>query len=88
MKKGIHILIVFLAVMFATGSVVLRSGETPVKMVPVLIINKELDKRTVVKPSAVPNGGNGLFAAVEIKKGEVIGELGAAGYRRGLPFRE
>ena len=36
--------------MFATGSVVLRSGETPVKMVPVLKINKELDKRTVVKP--------------------------------------
>jgi SET domain-containing protein len=76
MKKSIYILIVFLAVMFATGSVVLRSGETPVKMVPVLKINKELDKRTVVKQSAIPNSGNGLFAAVEIKKGEVIGELG------------
>jgi len=62
--------------MFATGSVVLRSGETPVKMVPLLKINKELDKRTVVKLSTVPNAGNGLFAAVEIKKGEVIGELG------------
>ena len=76
MERGIHIFIVFLSVMFATGSVVLRSGETPVKMVPLLKINKELDKRTVVKLSTVPNAGNGLFAAGEIKKGEVIGELG------------
>jgi SET domain-containing protein len=43
---------------------------------PVLKINKEYDKRTAIKPSTVPNGGNGLFAVAPIKKGEVIGELG------------
>jgi SET domain-containing protein len=41
-----------------------------------LKINKEYDKRTIVKKSLIPNGGNGLFALVKIKKGEVIGELG------------
>src|SRR4030065_128998 len=47
MKKGIHILLVCLAVMFATGSVVLWSDETPVKMVPVVKLNKELDMKEV-----------------------------------------
>jgi SET domain-containing protein len=51
-------------------------AEKPVKLVPVLKINKELDKQTVIKPSAIPNGGDGLYALVPIKKGEVIGELG------------
>ena len=46
------------------------------KLVPVLKINKDLDKRTTIKASAIPNAGNGLFAAVAIQKGEVIGELG------------
>jgi SET domain-containing protein len=30
----------------------------------------------VIKPSTIPNAGNGLFALVKIKQGEVIGELG------------
>ena len=51
-------------------------GEEPVRMVPVLKINKELDKRTEIRPSAIPGSGDGLFALVPIKKGEVIGELG------------
>ena len=50
--------------------------ENPVKLVPVLKINTDLDRRTVIKPSRIPGGGNGLFAAVAIKKDEVIGELG------------
>jgi SET domain-containing protein len=62
--------------LFLPGHVVLQSAEAPVKMVPVLKINHELDKRTVIKPSTIPNAGNGLFAAAFIKKGEVIGELG------------
>jgi SET domain-containing protein len=41
-----------------------------------LTANKEYEKRTVIKKSMIPNAGNGLFAAVKIKKGEVIGELG------------
>lgn len=42
----------------------------------ILKINKTYDKRTVIKKSLIPNAGKGLFAAVKIKKGEVIGELG------------
>ena len=43
---------------------------------PLLKINKELDKRTEIRKSQIPNGGNGLYAKVPIKKGEIIGELG------------
>jgi SET domain-containing protein len=35
-----------------------------------------LIKRTAIKPSTIPNAGNGLFAVVPIREGEVIGELG------------
>jgi SET domain-containing protein len=52
------------------------SAEEPAKLVPVLKINTELDKRTAIKPSKIPGAGNGLYAQVPIKKGEVIGELG------------
>ena len=52
------------------------ADEKPVKLVPILKINEELDKRTVIKPSRIPGSGNGLYAAVAIKRGEVIGELG------------
>jgi hypothetical protein len=76
MKKGIYILIVFLGVMFSPSSIVLRAAETPDKVVPVLKINEELDERTVIKKSTIPNAGNGLFAVAPIRKGEVIGELG------------
>jgi SET domain-containing protein len=50
--------------------------DKPVKLVPVLKINTNLDRRTVIKPSKIPGAGNGLFAGVAIKKDEVIGELG------------
>ena len=53
-----------------------HADDKPVKLVPVLKIDKELDKRTAIKPSAIPNAGNGLYAAVAIKKDHVIGELG------------
>ena len=54
----------------------LLPAESLNKEFPLLKINKALDKRTVIKPSMIPNGGNGLYALVPIKKGEVIGELG------------
>jgi len=76
MKKDIYPLIVFFCVMFAPGSFVPVNAEIPIKPVPLLKINEDLDKRTVIKPSTIPNAGNGLFAAVHIRKGEVIGELG------------
>ncbi|MSP40111.1 MAG: hypothetical protein EXR70_16595 [Deltaproteobacteria bacterium] len=72
----------FLALFYALCPICLNSAAyadepvQPVKMVPTLKINRDLDKRTVIKPSAIPGSGNGLFAAVAIKKDEVIGELG------------
>lgn len=54
----------------------LWSADSANQQFPLLKINKALDKRTAVKPSAIPSGGNGLYALVPIKKGEVIGELG------------
>jgi SET domain-containing protein len=67
---------------FAVWLIVMAIGlpafadEAPVKLVPVLKINKDLDKRTIIKPSTIPNAGNGLFASVPIREDEVIGELG------------
>ena len=75
MKKGVF----FFLLLQALGgflTIALSEDEKPVKLVPVLKINQELDKRTVVKPSAIPGAGNGLFAVATIQKGEVIGELG------------
>lgn len=48
----------------------------PPKLVPILKIDENLDKRTAIKPSLIPGGGNGLFAAVPFKQGDVIGMLG------------
>jgi SET domain-containing protein len=68
----------FLASLIAllASSSLLNTEEKPVKLVPVLKINTDLDRRTVIQPSRIPGGGNGLFADVAIKKDEVIGELG------------
>ncbi len=68
--------ITLVLVLFFAGGFSSLGAETSGKMVPVLKINQELDKRTVIKPSIIPGAGNGLFAVVAIKKGEVIGELG------------
>lgn len=76
MNKKFYFVALFFAVVPIWSRQSLRADEAPVKLVPVLKINKELDKRTVIKPSAIPGSGNGLFAAVAIKQGEVIGELG------------
>jgi SET domain-containing protein len=75
MIRSISLVVFFCATVLAPKSVVF-SADKPVKIVPVLKINNELDKRTVIKPSAIPNGGDGLYALAPIKKGEVIGELG------------
>ena len=57
---------------------VLRAAEEekPPRLVPVLKIDQDLDKRTVIKPSRIPGAGDGLYAAVAIKEGDVIGMLG------------
>ncbi|HLE63591.1 MAG TPA: hypothetical protein VI750_10640 [Pyrinomonadaceae bacterium] len=71
MNKRLNFFIVFLTVSLVSSSLVLPAEEAPV-----VKINKEYDKRTVIRKSRIPGAGNGLFAVVKIKKGEVIGELG------------
>ena len=57
MKKAFFVIGMFFTVIFLARIAVIRADETPVKLVPVLKINKEYDKRTTIKPSTVPNGG-------------------------------
>ena len=54
----------------------LPANDDPANLVPILKINKDLDRRTEIKPSRIPGAGNGLYARVAIKKDEIIGELG------------
>jgi SET domain-containing protein len=63
------------AFLFAGGSAppLAQRQEKSIELLP---IDTAYDKRTIIKPSTIPNGGNGLFAVARIKKGEVIGELG------------
>jgi hypothetical protein len=75
MKKGFNFVALVVALLSVSQGFVLAE-DAPVKLVPVLKINKELDRRTAIKPSTIPNAGNGLFAVVPIREGEVIGELG------------
>lgn len=76
MKRSIALVIITLVGQLIVTAVPARSAEKSKDEFPLLKINKALDKRTVIKPSAIPHGGNGLYALVPIKKGEVIGELG------------
>lgn len=76
MKQANFFFVAVLVAILVAPGFMLRAEEKPIKLVPVLKINRELDRRTVIKPSAIPDGVDGLFAAVEIKKDEVIGELG------------
>lgn len=76
MKRSNAILILALIAQLLAAAVALEAAEKATEEFPLLKINKEFDKRTVIKPSAIPKGGNGLYALVRIKKGEVVGELG------------
>ena len=68
--------ILLFTILCISSSYALVRAQQPTKEIVLLKINKEHDKRTVIKPSTIPNAGNGLFALVKIKEGEVIGELG------------
>jgi SET domain-containing protein len=76
MRKTPHSSILLFAILWIASSFAVVRAQQPAKEIVLLKINKEHDKRTVIKPSAIPNAGNGLFARVRIKEGEVIGELG------------
>jgi SET domain-containing protein len=58
------------------GDAAFPLGQRSEKSIELLPINRAYDNRTAVKRSTIPNAGDGLFALVKIKKGEVIGELG------------
>lgn len=64
-----------LIILLSTGAALAQEDKPP-KLVPVLKIDEGLDKRTAIKPSLIPGGGNGLYAAVALKEGDVIGMLG------------
>jgi SET domain-containing protein len=68
-------LVMSLAILLGPGSLILAAELSSKKNV-ILDFNRDYDKRTAIKPSAIPGAGNGLFAIERIKKGEVIGELG------------
>ena len=76
MKKYYLVTTIIFAVLLISSTVTLRSADASTKPGPLVKIDKELDKRTVIKKSLIPGSGNGLFALVKIKKGEVIGHLG------------
>jgi SET domain-containing protein len=76
MGKTHHSLFLLFTTLIISSSFAVVRAQQPTKEIVLLKINKEHDKRTVIKPSAIPNAGNGLFARVKIKEGEVIGELG------------
>ena len=76
MKKRKYLLIVPFTVMFISGISALIYTQRFAQEAAILKINQEYEKKTVIKPSRIPGAGNGLYAAVKIKKDEIIGELG------------
>jgi hypothetical protein len=68
--------IVFFVTLSIATAVALQYRRDPAQEISLVKINREYEKQTVVQPSRIPNAGNGLFAAIKIKKGDVIGELG------------
>jgi len=80
-RSSVTIALLF-ALMFGRGTFALFAEEPAVNLVPVLKINKEYDQRTVVKPSMIPNAGNGLFALTPIKRGGKSSASWEAGWSR------
>src|SRR2546428_10080721 len=76
MRKPYYIYILFFSAILILNIFPLQHAQKAAQRIPLLRVNREYDKRTIVKTSTIPHAGNGLFAAVKIKKGEVIGELG------------
>jgi hypothetical protein len=76
MRKLQALAIALSSALSLTSGGLIFAAEPPAQENVIVSINKEYDKRTVVKQSTIPGAGNGLFAAARIKKGEVIGELG------------
>lgn len=76
MKKMFHTTGLFIALVFLVSGAPAAQQQPEAQQIAMLKINKDYDKRTVIKKSLIPNAGNGLFGRIKIKKDEVIGELG------------
>jgi SET domain-containing protein len=76
MGKTRHIVFLLCAGVLMARDIALLYALQSQQAIELLKVNKVYDERTAIKPSTIPNAGNGLFAAVKIKEGEVIGELG------------
>ena len=76
MKRAIYFSPIFLAAVLISWVWVLPHARKAEGEARIMRINKEYERRTVVRKSSIPNAGNGLFAVVRIEKGEVVGELG------------
>jgi hypothetical protein len=76
MKKPKYFFIAFFTVVFISGISAVIYTQKSAHELPLLNINKDYEKKTVIKESRIPGAGNGLYAAVKIRKDETIGELG------------
>lgn len=75
-KTKHYLFLIFLTLFVLSSSLLILYAQKSSQKIPLVTINREYDKRTVVRQSRIPNAGNGLFALVKIKEGEVIGQLG------------
>jgi SET domain-containing protein len=76
MKKPKYFLVAFFTVVFISGISAVIYTQKFAHELPLLSINKEYEKKTVIKKSRIPGAGNGLYAVVKINKDKTIGELG------------
>lgn len=76
MKIKRYLLLTFLALFLLSSSLLILYALESSQKIPLVSINREYDRKTVVRQSIIPNAGNGLFAVEKIMEGEVIGELG------------
>jgi SET domain-containing protein len=76
MKIERYLLLIFFALFLLSSSLLILYAPESSQKIPLVSINREYDRKTVVRQSTIPNAGNGLFAVEKIMEGEVIGELG------------
>jgi SET domain-containing protein len=76
MKKPKYFLIVSFTAVFMLSITAFIYTQKFAQEAAILNINKAYERKTVIKKSTIPGAGDGLYAAVKIKKDEIIGELG------------
>ena len=76
MKTKHYLLLIFLTLFVVSSSLLILNAQKSSQKIPLVRINREYDRKTVVRQSSIPNAGQGLFALEKIQEGEIIGELG------------